>query len=296
MFLPRIGLPKTKNEEFNQLVCEEAVSHYSHLQYTHDREAFEKKYTLLPESKRRQQLENEIIKLIEAIDNHSFFGADDFRNSYFQYIDDLLRNKTNFHSSDYLIGHITHAFLKKLQWNLQFSKQDYIDARESDGPEYVFLIQCTDLLQRFPEIEEMASMLAYCDRLLDVKLMLEEFDEQKVRLPISVERIKKITTRLSNDLKLATNPDDTKKLIEYFLQADLSISSESICIGCSNRDLWYILFKFRELDKKFKVVCISKGGFLKSSQGTILKENHINRAKTMFPPHLSLIDKIFSEN
>ena len=156
MFLPRIGLPKTEIEEFNRLVCEEAVSHFSYLQYTNEKEAFEKKYTLLPQSKRRQHLENEIINLIEAIDKHSFYGVDDFRNSYFQYIDDLLQNKTNFVETDYLIGHITHAFLKNLQWNLQFSKQDYAVARKSDGPDYVFLIQCTDVLKRIPEILQMA--------------------------------------------------------------------------------------------------------------------------------------------
>jgi hypothetical protein len=229
MYLPRIGLPKTKIEEFNRIVCEEAVSHYSNLQYTLEREAFEKKYTLLPQSKRKQQLENEIIKLIEVIDKHSFYGVDDFRNSYFQYIDDLLQNKTNFVNPDYLIGHITHAFLKNLQWNLQFSKQDYANARKSDGPDYVFLIQCTDVLQRFPEIEEMASLLACCDSLLDIKLIIAEHDKQEEKLSI-IEYTKE--TDITHVSKSVENVASRKSILQQIIE---ELYSKDVCICDMNK-------------------------------------------------------------
>jgi hypothetical protein len=295
MFLPRIGLPKTRLEKFNREVLEEAVGHYSYLYFNQDQEAFEKKYALLPESKRIQNLENEVVKLIDSIERHSFYGVENFRNSYYVYIEDILNNKTTFHSEEFFIGHITHGFLKNLNWNLHFSEQDYRDASESDGPDYVFLIQNTDLFERFPEINEMASMLAHCARLLVVKRMLAELEKQEEKLSYSDELVKKITIKLSNSIKLATNPDDVKKLYEYFLQDDLSVANSTVMIGCTNEDLWYILFKFREMNEKFRVVKIANAEFFKSTQGTVLKQNHINRAKNMNPPHKALIDKIFSE-
>lgn len=184
MVFMRIGLPKTKIEEFNRLVCEEAVGHYSHLFYDHEREAFEKKYVLLPDNKKRQELENEIVKLIGIIEDHSFHGASSFRNNYFEYVDDVLRNDKKLRSTEFIIGHITHSFLMHIKWNLGFTEQDYKDARASDGPDYVFLIQNTDLLERYPDIDQMASMLAYCLRLFDVKLMLEELDKREAEISI----------------------------------------------------------------------------------------------------------------
>ena len=297
-FLPIIGYPQSPFEKFNYRICKSAVGYIYELFLTNSIESSAIELGMRPDKYKISYLEKEVNSLLDKIEDLSFTGARQFKEGYYESIRDALeKNKTIFFSHS-PIDELVHNYLRSLNWDLKFSNQDLKEAESLEDPSEFehYLVNGTDLLQRHSAIEEMAYMLFCCERLFDLKLEWKRLQEVEQPREYTDDLIKRLVVELSNKIKLATNPGDAERLYKYFQQADLSTSSESISIGCTNQDLWYILHKFSSINKKFKIAKIAQSGFLKSSSGTQLRRTNLDRAKTFDPQHKALIDKIFSEN
>ena len=118
----------------------------------------------------------------------------------------------------------------------------------------------------FQRIQYKKLHLKFINQLL-TKFERKRNDIETIFLEVKKRKtLEELITELSNKLKIATNPDDTKKLIKFFSDNEYNNeNNESIRVGIDNRQLHYIISILNEqkyIESNWRV--ISKSKFFKS--------------------------------
>ncbi|MEY3498669.1 MAG: hypothetical protein RL308_338 [Bacteroidota bacterium] len=219
-FLPRIGYPISDFEKFNYRLCSSIVGHIHELRYTNSIESFNNQLEMRPEIFKKSYLEKEINFYLDEIEMFSFPGASYFKEGYYEAIKLSLDKKKPIHFSHKPIDELIHNYLKPLKWNLNFSKEDIETANSLEDPSEFdnFLMNGTDLLERHTAIEEMGTILFYCDHLYELKKLLEKLEENE---------LSQIDFIIGKDqIKISNMQSKTIKFSEKHIGADKELINE----------------------------------------------------------------------
>jgi hypothetical protein len=293
-----IGRKKSNYTDFCESVCVRTMDYAAHA-------LFETLYSDLISSVRARPFNHKLVYIqkqindkLNEIEDYTLRGVMNYTTDYISEVQEAIEGEIHFNPQS-IKEHIKSHYLIALKWNLDALElyEDY--AKEpllEGGYDKIDHYASSPTLLNQDDFKELG--LFYVDLLFlyEMKLIEKQFSFKQQKKKLSKKNISDFVKAVSVKTELAGNPDDIKKLISYFNQDDLSVSTVQIALGCSNQVLWYILHRLSGFESKFKLSKVVESKFFKSSKGTLLKRNNLDRAKTHHPEHKSWIDRLITRH